>query len=141
MVILVIDGQGGGLGKQVISSLKARFPEDEVIAVGTNSTATLAMLKAGADRSATGENPVIVASRRADVIIGPVGIVIADSMMGEITADMAVAVARSDAERILIPVNLCNNQVVGVPDLSLSVMIDGVISAVARIKGRSLRTR
>ena len=112
-----------------------------MIAVGTNSTATLAMLKAGADRSATGENPVIVASRRADVIIGPVGIVIADSMMGEITADMAVAVARSDAERILIPVNLCNNQVVGVPDLSLSVMIDGVISAVARIKGRSLRTR
>ena len=112
MKVLVIDGQGGGLGRQVVSAIKANFPDYEVIAIGTNSIATAAMLKAGADKSATGENPVVVCSKSADVIIGPIGIVIADSMLGEITEKMAVAVAKSRARRILVPVNLCDNFVV-----------------------------
>lgn len=85
MKVLVIDGQGGGLGRQLVTAVKARYPEAEVLAVGTNSAATNAMLKAGADQAATGENSVAVACRKADAIMGPVGIVIADSMLGEIT--------------------------------------------------------
>ena len=91
MNILVIDAQGGGIGKQIVSALKKRYPEQYITAVGTNSLATSAMLKAGADVAATGENPVIVCSRKADVIVGPVGIVIADALLGEITAAMATA--------------------------------------------------
>ena len=131
MKVLVIDGQGGGLGRQLVSAIKASYPKYEVIAVGTNSVATAAMLKAGADRSATGENPVVVCSRSADVIIGPIGIVIADSMLGEITEKMAVAVAQSRARRILVPVNLCDNHVVGVKDVSLSQMVDCVVKELA----------
>ncbi len=132
MKVLVIDGQGGGLGRQLVSAIKASYPKYEVIAVGTNSVATAAMLKAGADRSATGENPVVVCSRSADVIIGPIGIVIADSMLGEITEKMAVAVAQSRARRILVPVNLCDNHVVGVKDVSLSQMVDCVVKELAK---------
>ena len=98
MKVLVIDGQGGGLGRQLVTALKAYAPDIEVLAVGTNSTATNAMLKAGADQAATGENSVLAASRQADVIMGPVGIVIADSMLGEITPAMAVAVGQSTAK-------------------------------------------
>ncbi len=130
MRILVIDGQGGGLGKQIVSSLKSNFENVEVVAVGTNSLATAAMLKAGADRSATGENPVKVCARSADIIIGPVGIVIADSMLGEVTSEMALAVSQSSASRILIPVNLCDNYVVGVQDLSISTLVQGVVERV-----------
>ena len=89
MNILVIDGQGGQLGGQIIKSLKGNFSNADITAVGTNATATAAMLKAGANQAATGENPVVVASRKADVIIGPIGIVIADAMLGEITPKMA----------------------------------------------------
>ncbi len=135
MKILVIDGQGGGLGKQIVSSLRSSFENIEIIAVGTNSLATAAMLKAGADRSATGENPVKVCARSADIIIGPVGIVIADSMLGEVTADMALAVSQSSASRILIPVNLCDNYVVGVQDLSLSTLVQGVVERVRTLIG------
>ena len=127
MRVLVIDGQGGGLGRQVVSAIKASYPDFEVIAIGTNSIATAAMLKAGADKSATGENPVVVCSKNADVIIGPIGIVIADSMLGEITEKMAVAVAKSRARRILVPVNLCDNFVVGVEDSSISAMVECAI--------------
>ena len=116
MKVLVIDGQGGGLGRQLVTAVKARYPEAEVLAVGTNSAATNAMLKAGADQAATGENSVAVACRKADAIMGPVGIVIADSMLGEITPRMAVSIGQSPAKRILIPVNLCDNIVVGVAD-------------------------
>ncbi len=85
MNILVIDAQGGGIGKAAVSSLKSAFPNAEIVAVGTNTVATSAMLKAGADHAATGENSVIVCSKDADFIVGPVGIVIADAMYGEIT--------------------------------------------------------
>ena len=120
MRILIIDGQGGGLGRQLVTAVKEKCPEAEVLAVGTNSTATGAMLRAGADQAATGENAVLVACRKADVIIGPIGIVIADSMLGEITPAMAAAVGKSPARRFLLPVNQCDNLVVGAADLSMA---------------------
>ncbi|MGN0406249.1 MAG: DUF3842 family protein [Bariatricus sp.] len=133
MNILVIDAQGGGIGKQVVAAIKQNMPEMEITAVGTNSAATTAMLKAGADHAATGENAVIVGCRRADVIIGPVGIVIADSLYGEITPAMALAVGQSNARRLLIPVNHCDNFIVGVSDLSLGKLIEGVISEIRKM--------
>ena len=135
MNILVIDAQGGGIGKQIVSALKKRYPEQYITAVGTNSLATSAMLKAGADVVATGENPVIVCSRKADVIVGPVGIVIADALLGEITAAMATAVGRSQAKRILVPVNHCDNYIVGVADLSMTKLVDGVVTEVGKLIG------
>lgn len=113
--VLVIDAQGGGIGKQLISELKKADLNIEIIAVGTNSIATEQMLKAGADHAATGENPVLVNSRSADYILGPIGIVIADSMYGEITPKMACAIGQSTASKILIPINHCDNYIVGVP--------------------------
>ena len=120
MRFLVIDGQGGRLGKLLIEEIRKEFPGEEIMAVGTNATAASTMLKAGADEAATGENPVVVACRRADVIIGPIGIVIADSLLGEVTPKMAIAVAQSSAVRILIPMNRCDNLVAGVGYLSIA---------------------
>jgi hypothetical protein len=130
----VIDAQGGGIGKQVVTAVKERFEVASVIAVGTNSVATTAMRKAGADFSATGENAVVVNSRKADVIIGPVGIVIADSLWGEITPKMATAIGQSDAVRILIPVNHCNNVVAGVKDLGITELVKDVVDKLSKIK-------
>lgn len=135
MRVLIIDGQGGGLGRQLVGAVKARFPEVEVLAVGTNSAATNAMLRAGADQAATGENSVAVASKRADVIIGPVGIVIADSMLGEITPQMALAVGQSPAKRILIPVNFCDNIIVGVTETSMTKNVENAVDSLARLIG------
>ena len=132
MKVLIIDGQGGGLGRQLVAAVKEYDRSIEVLAVGTNSAATNAMLKAGADQAATGENSVAVASKKADVIMGPVGIVIADSMLGEITPRMAVAVGQSSAKRILIPVNLCDNVVVGVSDASMGKNVQNAVEALAR---------
>jgi hypothetical protein len=103
------------------------------MAVGTNAVATAAMIKGGAKKAATGENPVIVACRKADVIIGPIGIVIADSLFGEITPQMAVAVGQSNASRILIPVNKCENLVAGVPNLTVSALIEDTLSKLQTI--------
>ena len=114
--VLVIDGQGGRIGALIVSEIKKRYPSLEVMAVGTNAMATAAMLKAGADHGATGENPVVVASKKADVIVGPTGMVIADALLGEVTEKMAAAVGKSDAPKILIPINKCNTVVVGVED-------------------------
>lgn len=133
MNILIIDGQGGQLGAQLIKSIKATFKEPKLMAVGTNATATASMLKAGADQAATGENPVLTACRKADVIIGPIGIVIADSLFGEITPAMAVAVGQADAVRILLPVNKCDNLIAGVPDVSTAVILEDVISKIKKI--------
>ena len=135
MRVLIIDGQGGGLGRQLVGAVKARVPEVEVLAVGTNSAATNAMLRAGADQAATGENSVVVASKRADVIIGPVGIVIADAMLGEITPQMALAVGQSPAKRILIPVNFCDNIIVGVTETSMTKNVENAVDALARLIG------
>ena len=133
MNILIVDGQGGQLGAQIIKSICSNFQNVNLTAVGTNAIATTAMLKAGAKNAATGENPVIVACRKADVIIGPVGIVIADSLMGEITDKMAVAVARADAVRILIPINKCDNLIAGVPNLNAGALIEDAISKLQSI--------
>ncbi len=127
MNILVMDAQGGGIGKQVVTAVRTRFPDVTITAVGTNAAATTAMLRAGADEGATGENAAVVCCRRADVIIGPVGIVIADAMLGEVTPRMAVAVGQSAAKRILIPVNHCTNFIAGVADLSVGRLVDSVV--------------
>lgn len=127
MNILIIDAQGGGIGKQVVTAIKQNIPAAVITAVGTNTTATSVMLKAGADYGATGENAVIVGARKTDIIIGPIGIIVADSMFGEITPAMASAVGQSDAKRILIPVNHCGNIVVGIRNLSIKEMIEEVI--------------
>lgn len=111
--VLVIDAQGGGLGKQIIAALKEQCRDIHITAVGTNSAATQGMLKAGADEGATGENSVVVCAQCADYIIGPVGIVIADSMLGEITPKMAQAVGSSPAKKLLIPMNQCSNIIIG----------------------------
>lgn len=132
MRVLVIDGQGGGLGRQIVAAVKEKFPEAEVLAAGANSAATNAMLRAGADQAATGENAVRVACRRADVILGPVGIVIADAMMGEITPAMALAVGQSQAKRILLPVGQCDNIVVGVSDKPMAKMVQEAAGLLAQ---------
>ncbi len=123
MNIMVMDGQGGQLGAQLVKEITAQFPGETLIAVGTNAVATAAMLKAGAKQAATGENPTVVASRRADIIIGPIGIVIADSLLGEITPTMAAAVGQAGAVRILIPLNKCENLVAGVTNPSTASLI------------------
>ena len=134
MNIRVIDGQGGRMGKSIVEQMKKNFPEDEIIAIGTNSIATAAMLKAGADAGATGENPAIVGSRTADLIIGPMGIVIADSLMGEITPRMAVAIGQSGAKKLLLPVNRCQHYVVGCRDLPLGEYVRMAVEEVRKIK-------
>lgn len=133
MNILIIDGQGGQLGGQIIKSLKSNFENIDITAVGTNATATATMLKAGASQAATGENPVVVACRKADIIIGPIGIVIADAMLGEITPQMAIAVGQSEATRILLPMNKCDNLVAGVADTTMTAIIEDAICKVKSI--------
>ncbi|MGM9588599.1 MAG: DUF3842 family protein [Faecousia sp.] len=129
--ILVMDGQGGQLGSQIVRALLQSFPEIHLTAIGTNAVATAAMIKAGASSAATGENPVIVACRRANIIVGPIGIVIADSLLGEITPAMAAAVGQADAVRILIPMNRCDNLVAGVGSLSTTALIQDAVAKVA----------
>ena len=116
MRIVVIDGQGGKLGRAIVEQILLLIPDATVVAVGTNSTATAAMMKAGAEFGATGENPVKVNVAKADYIIGPVGIVLADSLFGEVTPAMAAAVASCDARKILIAYNKCNTTVVTCDD-------------------------
>ncbi len=137
--VLVIDAQGGGLGKQLIAALRQTVSGVTVTAVGANSAATAAMLKAGADRAATGENAVMVACRRADVIIGPVGIAIADSLLGEITPAMALAVGQSPAARILIPSNRCGNLIAGVTDQSMGALVQHAIQLLQDLLDRDAR--
>ena len=133
MNILVIDAQGGGIGKQLVARIKREYPTETVTAVGTNSIATAAMIKAGADQGATGENSVVVACRTADVIIGPVGIVIADAMLGEITGAIAQSVAQAKATRILIPFNMCDTLIAGIVDTSTGNLIDSAMQTLRSI--------
>jgi hypothetical protein len=133
MLILVIDGHGGGLGRQIITALKEANPQHSILAVGVNSIATAAMLRAGADTAATGENAVLVACRRADIIIGPIGIVIADAMLGEITPAIAKAIGQSRAKRVLVPMNQCDNMIIGVMEQPIGQSVQGVVRAVADI--------
>lgn len=136
MKIVIIDGQGGKMGKTVIDQLKKRFPGQELLAIGTNSIATSSMMKAGASQGATGENPILVACRDADIIIGPIAIVMADSLLGEITPNMANAVSASRAYKILIPTNRCNHFIAGCQSVSLGEAISAVCDEVGRILGQ-----
>ena len=133
MKILIVDGQGGGVGRQLAVQIKQTFPDIQLMAVGTNTVATSAMLKGGADTAATGENAVLVAARKADVIIGPLGIVVAESLSGEITPAMANAVAQSNAKRILLPFKNCDNVIVGVSDYTLVNLIQLAIEELRKI--------
>ncbi|ARP51293.1 MULTISPECIES: DUF3842 family protein [Caproicibacterium] len=133
MNILIIDGQGGGIGKQLVTAIKSALPQASVNAVGTNSAATAAMRKAGANCTATGENAVLVACRKADVIAGPIGIVIADSLFGEITPAMASAVGQSSATRVLIPVNHCDNLIAGIGDMPMSRLVQDAIREIKNL--------
>jgi hypothetical protein len=133
MNILVIDAQGGGIGKQLVARIKKEYPSETVTAVGTNSIATSAMIKAGADQGATGKNSVVVACKAADVIIGPVGIVITDAMLGEITEAIAQSVAQAKATRILIPFNMCDTLIAGIADTSTSSLIDAAMQSLRSV--------
>ena len=124
MKLVVIDGQSGRMGQLFIERVHAAGLPCEITAIGTNAIATAAMLKAGANQGATGENPVLVACRTADIIAGPIGILSADSLLGEITPAMAVAIGQSGAKKLLLPVNQCSNLVAGVPAMTLKELMD-----------------
>lgn len=125
--VVVIDGRSGRTGQLFIERIKAAQLPCEVLAIGTNALATSAMLKAGAHAGATGENPVVVACRTADIIAGPIGILSADSLLGEITPAMSVAVGQSSALKLLFPVSHCNNIVVGTQSMTLSQLLDEAV--------------
>jgi hypothetical protein len=135
--ILVIDGQGGRIGQQLTEQLLAALPGAELVVVGTNATATAAMHRAGARQCATGENAVIVNARHADLIVGPLGIVIADALLGEITPAMAAAVGASAAHKVLIPVNRCEHIVAGTQDLPVSECIRQAVALAVRQAGEA----
>ncbi|MDO4661923.1 MAG: DUF3842 family protein [Tissierellia bacterium] len=124
MNLLVIDAQGGGLGNKLISTIKKKHKDLEITCVGTNSNATNNMIKAGADKAATGENAIIFNSKRADIIVGPIGILLSNSLYGEISPNMAEAISSSLAKKILIPFLHDNNVIVGVNDYSMKHLID-----------------
>ena len=132
MKLLIIDGQSGRLGAQIIEGLKKAGLSDchTIVAVGTNALATSGMINAGADQGATGENAVIVQCRTADVIVGPIGITLADAMLGEITPAMAAAVGASSAARVLIPSDRCDTYVIGVVPMTRKQQIDAAVAQV-----------
>lgn len=133
MRVVIIDGQGGRIGQLLVERIREAALDCEVVAIGTNSIATTAMLKAGADRGATGENPVLVLCRDADVIVGPLGIIAADSLMGEITDKMAAAVAKSSATKLLLPVNMCNKIVAGTRSMTMSALISEAVTQLSEL--------
>ena len=133
MNILIIDGQGGKLGKLLCEAFMDHFPECTLTAVGTNSIATSNMLKSGIRHAATGENAIKVASRKADLIVGPVGIVVADALMGEITPEAAKVIGQSDAKKILLPVNRCDILVAGTYEKNLSQLVIDSIELAEKI--------
>lgn len=133
MKIVIIDGQGGKMGKMLAEQLKLNLPEYKLYAIGTNGIATAAMLKAGADIGATGENPVVYNSADADIITGPMGIVVANSFHGELTPAMALAVSQSRARKVLIPIDKCNISVVGTQDLPFNEYVRLAVQQIKQI--------
>lgn len=128
MKIAIVDGQGGGIGIAIIERLRKNFGDSiEIIALGTNSLATSQMLKAGADSGATGENAIVFTSSKVDVIIGTLGIIAANSMLGEVTPSMAKAISESDALKLLIPFQKCNIRVLGVSEKPISIFLDELV--------------
>lgn len=135
MMLLIIDGQSGRLGAQIIDGLRKAGLSDQhkIIAVGTNALATSGMINAGADQGATGENAVVVQCRSADVIAGPIGITLADAMLGEITPRMAEAVGQSAAARVLLPSDRCNTYVIGVAPMTRKQQIDAAVAQIVAL--------
>ena len=131
MNVLVIDGMGGGIGKVIIEQIKNAFGGAVITAVGTNSIATAAMLKAGAHNAATGENAVIYNAAKSEYIIGVIGIIAADAMHGEVSPKMAAAVSSSPAHKILIPIDKCNITVTGVNPAPIQVYISEIIKTLS----------
>ena len=135
MNVVVMDAQGGGMGRMLVEALKREIPEQPVIAVGTNALATSAMLRAGADQGATGENAIRVCAGKADLILGPIGMVLCDAMLGEVTAGMACAVAGSPAHKILLPVSRCQVTVAGLRKKNLNAAVQAAVQdAASRIR-------
>ena len=131
MKLVIIDGQGGRLGHMLVERVKVRLPQAQVYALGTNTVATAAMLKAGADFGATGENPVVRGVMDADGVLGPVGIVVANSILGEVTPAMAQAVGSCCARKYLVPMNSCGVVVAGVEDMSLPAYVAKAVERLA----------
>lgn len=134
MRIAVIDGQGGGMGKAIVEKLRQEFGEAvEILALGTNALAAAIMLKAGANEGASGENAIVYCSSKVDVIMGPIGVIAANSMLGELTPQMAKTIAESPARKILIPMNRCNIQIAGVRSEPLPHQVDNAIEMMKNI--------
>lgn len=141
MKLVIIGGQSGRMGALVAERVKAAKLPCKILAVGTNAIATATMMRAGANQGATGENPVMVACRTADVIVGPIGILSADALSGEVTPAMAVAVGQSAAKKLLLPVNRhCGHTMVGVRDLTLSQLVDEVVEQLRLLCAEELIT-
>lgn len=138
MRIAVIDGQGGGIGKTLVEKLRRELPEDaEIIALGTNSLATSFMIKAGANEGATGENAIVANAGKVDIILGAIGIIAANSMLGELTPLMAKAIAESPARKILLPLNRCSIEIVGVDKSEpMPHLVDKAVQSVRDYLGR-----
>lgn len=135
MKLVIIDGQGGRLGKLLVEGVRARLPQASIYAIGTNALATAAMLKAGADFGATGENPVIRAVADADGVLGPVGIVVANAILGEVTPAMAEAVGSCRGKKFLVPMNSCGVMVAGVVEKPLNAYVTEAVEALAMVLG------
>lgn len=136
MIIAVVDGQGGGIGRAIVEKVKKAFPDLEVIALGTNSVATGQMLRAGADEGATGENAIVHNMHHVDVVMGVIGILNANSMMGELSPVMATAIGGSHTYKILLPINRCHIHVVSVEEQPLGAHIDNAVEALREYIGK-----
>ena len=138
MRVIVMDAQGGGMGKLLVEGLKRAMPDQKVIAVGPNALATSAMLRAGADQGATGENAVVVCAAQADLILAPIGMVLCDAMLGEVTAAIACAVGKSPAHKILVPVSRCQTSIAGAQKLTMAEAVEwAVAEAKLRIEAKA----
>jgi len=133
MNILVMDGQGGGIGKALVEGLRQTLPEIDITAVGTNVAATSAMLRAGANRAATGENAAVYNMKNADAVLGPIGILVGNGLLGEVTPRMAAALGECDALKILVPVHKCHVEIAGMPDLPVGQMVAAAVEKVQRL--------